>query len=104
MVLGEGGLNSEQVSLMRPLYIEQYILILKQAVFIPRVVLIFKWSLLLYNFAVIFIFFFQMDLHKDRLYHGLMVVQPAHILPPCCLATSLTLSPRHTITYIPMKW
>ena len=40
IVLAESGLNSEQVSLMRPIYIEKCISILKQIVLIERVVLI----------------------------------------------------------------
>ena len=40
MVLVESGLNSVQISLMRPTYIEQSILELKQVVLIARVVLI----------------------------------------------------------------
>ena len=36
----EGGLNSQQVSLMRPVYIEKCILVLKLVVLIARVVLI----------------------------------------------------------------
>ena len=40
MVLVEGGLNSEQVSLMRPIYTEKCILVLKQVILIARVILI----------------------------------------------------------------
>ena len=40
MVLVRNGLNSEQVLLMRPIYIENCILVLKQVVLIARVVLI----------------------------------------------------------------
>ena len=40
MVLAESGLNTEQVSLMMPIYIEKCILVLKQVVLIERVVLI----------------------------------------------------------------
>ena len=41
MVLVKSGLNnSEQVSLMRPIYIENWILVLKQVVLIARIVLI----------------------------------------------------------------
>ena len=39
-VLVKSGLNSEQVSLMRPIYIEKCILVKKQVVLIARVVLI----------------------------------------------------------------
>ena len=39
VVLSESGLNSDQVSLMRPIYIEKSILVLKQVVLIARVVL-----------------------------------------------------------------
>ena len=39
-VLVENGHNSEQVSLMRPIYIENCILVLKQVVLMARVVLI----------------------------------------------------------------
>ena len=42
MVLVECDLNSEQVSLMRPIYIKKYILVLKQVVLIVRVVLILR--------------------------------------------------------------
>ena len=40
MVLVERVLNTEQVSLMRPIYIEKYILVLKQVVLIERMMLI----------------------------------------------------------------
>ena len=40
MVLVQGGLNSETVPLMRPIYIKKGILMLKQVVLIVRVVLI----------------------------------------------------------------
>ena len=40
MVLVESGLNSEQVSLTKPIYIEKWILVMKQVVLIVRVVLI----------------------------------------------------------------
>ena len=39
-VLVKSGLDSEQVSLMRPIFIENFILVLKQVVLIARVVLI----------------------------------------------------------------
>ena len=39
LVLVESGLNSEQASLMRPIYIENFILVLKQVVLIAREVL-----------------------------------------------------------------
>ena len=41
MALVESGLNSEQVSLKTPIYIEKCISVLKQVVLIARVVLIF---------------------------------------------------------------
>ena len=40
MVLVQSGLNNEQVSLVKPIYIEKYILVLKQVVLLARVVLI----------------------------------------------------------------
>ena len=40
MVLVKSDLNSEQVSLMRPIYIEKYILVMKQVVLVARMVLI----------------------------------------------------------------
>ena len=40
MVLVESGLNNEQVSLMRPIYIENCISVLKQVILIARVVFI----------------------------------------------------------------
>ena len=40
MVLFDSGLNSEQFSLMRPIYIENCFLVLKQVVLIARMVLI----------------------------------------------------------------
>ena len=40
MALAECGFNSEQVSLMRPIYFENCIMVLKQVVFIAKVVLI----------------------------------------------------------------
>ena len=42
MVLVENGLNSEQVSLMRPNYIEKCILVLERMVLIAMVVLILR--------------------------------------------------------------
>ena len=41
-VLVGSGLNSEQVSLRRPIYIEKYILVMKQVILLARVVLIFQ--------------------------------------------------------------
>ena len=40
MVLAENGLNSEQVLLTSPIYIEKVILVLKPVVFVAREVLI----------------------------------------------------------------
>ena len=40
LLLIESGLNSEQVSLMKTIYIENCILVLKQVVLVARVVLI----------------------------------------------------------------
>ena len=56
MVLAENGLNSEQVSLMRPNYIKKYILVLKQVVLIERVVLILSglYSGTLLYFSILF--------------------------------------------------
>ena len=46
MVHVESGLYSEQVSLIRPIYIEKSVLVLTRVVLIARVVLIWGWSLL----------------------------------------------------------
>ena len=51
MFLEESGLNSEQATIMRPIYCENRILVLKQVVFMARVVfrvILFSRSLL-YN-------------------------------------------------------
>ena len=53
MVLVENGLNSEEVSLMRPIYIENCILVLKEMVLIVRMVLI---SSGLYSVTLLYFF------------------------------------------------
>ena len=59
MVLFEGGLNNEQDSFMRHIFIEKCILVLKQVVLIGRVALILrglKSRNLLYNYHTLHIF------------------------------------------------
>ena len=62
MVLAESGLNNENISLIRPIYIEKFFLVLQQVVLIAREVLIlsglYRRTLLYLRFLYVHVFIY----------------------------------------------